>query len=85
MLPRSDRDPARTELADRLASVHHELHEGLEPALAGIRLGLQGARNLLTLDPAASGELLAHLQAEVDLAVEAARRLSLLLVGTARE
>ncbi|MEI5672494.1 MULTISPECIES: histidine kinase [unclassified Nocardioides] len=51
------------------------MHDGLGPALAGIRLGLQGARNLLADHPEAGLELLAHLQAEVDLAVEAVRSL----------
>lgn len=65
-----------------LAEVHHELHEGLGPTLAGIRLGLQGARNLLERDPEAALELLAHLQAEAELVAEAAGRLARLLVGS---
>lgn len=56
--------------------IRREIHDGLGPSLAGIRLGLQGARNLLTDHPEAGRELLAHLQGEVDLAVEGVRTLS---------
>ncbi|WP_244932107.1 sensor histidine kinase [Nocardioides sp. W7] len=56
--------------------IRREIHDGLGPSLAGIRLGLQGARNLLTDHPEAGRELLAHLQGEVDVAVEAVRTLS---------
>lgn len=56
--------------------IRREIHDGLGPSLAGIRLGLQGARNLLQTDPEAGRELLAHLQAEVDVATNAVRSLS---------
>ena len=39
--------------------IRREIHDGLGPSLAGIRLGLQGARNLLQTDPAAGQALLA--------------------------
>lgn len=56
--------------------IRREIHDGLGPSLAGIRLGLQGARNLLETDPAAGQELLAHLQAEVEAATNGVRSLS---------
>ncbi len=84
VLPAPGRAPAYDDLLVRLAHVHDELHEGLGPTLAGIRLGLQGARNLLARDPEAALELLAHLQAEAELVAEAASRLAR-LVGNGRE
>lgn len=57
-------------------TIRRELHDGLGPSLAGIRLGLQGARNLLRTDPAAAGELLAVLQDELDGRVDDVRTLS---------
>lgn len=68
----------------RLASVRteerrvlrRELHDGLGPSLAGIRLGLQGARNLVGRDPAQAEQLLAALQDELDGRVEDVRALS---------
>lgn len=75
-----DLDDAR----DRLTTVRlqerrvirRELHDGLGPSLAGIRLGLQAARNVVETDPAAAAELLATLQAELDHQVEDVRQLS---------
>ncbi len=75
-----DLDDAR----DRLTSVRleerrvlrRELHDGLGPSLAGIRLGLQGARNLVGHDPVAAEALLAQLQAELDHRVDDVRVLS---------
>jgi signal transduction histidine kinase len=75
-----DLDDAR----DRLTSVRleerrvlrRELHDGLGPSLAGIRLGLQGARNLVAQDPIAAETLLAQLQAELDHRVDDVRALS---------
>jgi signal transduction histidine kinase len=72
------------EMRSRLAAVRleerrvirREIHDGLGPSLAGIRLGLQGARNLLATDPAAGEQLLAHLQDEVDAATTGVRSLS---------
>lgn len=72
------------ELRARLSSVRleerrvirREIHDGLGPSLAGIRLGLQGARNLLDADPAAGRALLANLQDEVEAATDGVRSLS---------
>lgn len=69
---------------DRLSSVRleerrvirRELHDGLGPSLAGIRLGLQGVRNLLPNNPAAAAELLESLQRELDFSVDGVRSLS---------
>lgn len=66
---------SRVRLEERRV-IRREIHDGLGPSLAGIRLGLQGARNLLLDHPEAGRELLAHLQSEVDLAVEGVRTLS---------
>ncbi|MFI7586579.1 histidine kinase [Spongisporangium articulatum] len=75
-----DLDAARERLTSaRLAErrvIRRELHDGLGPSLAGIRLGLQGARNVLAHDPAAAGELLAALQEELDGRVDDVRALS---------
>ncbi|HET9420416.1 MAG TPA: histidine kinase, partial [Nocardioides sp.] len=54
---------SRVRLEERRV-IRREIHDGLGPSLAGIRLGLQGARNLLATDPAAGEALLAHLQDE---------------------
>ncbi|SHN27150.1 sensor histidine kinase [Cryptosporangium aurantiacum] len=56
--------------------IRRELHDGLGPSLAGIRLGLQGARNLIGRDPQAAGTLLAALQDELDGRVNDVRTLS---------
>lgn len=82
VLPTSGREPAYDELRALLVRVHDELHEGLRPTLAGILMGLQGARNLVATDPEAAAELLAHLRAEAELVTEATSRLARLLVGS---
>lgn len=72
------------ELRSRLAAarleerrvLRREIHDGLGPSLAGISLGLQGARNLLLTDSRAGYELLAHLQGEVETAANSVRGLS---------
>ncbi|GAA1761962.1 hypothetical protein GCM10009795_005500 [Nocardioides hankookensis] len=72
------------ELRSRLAAarleerrvLRREIHDGLGPALAGIGLGLQGARNLLRSDPDAGVELLERLQSEVESAALSVRSLS---------
>lgn len=56
--------------------IRREIHDGLGPSLAGISLGLQGARNLMGSDPQAGLELLAHLQAEIEVATASVRSLS---------
>jgi signal transduction histidine kinase len=72
------------EARDRLTSarleerrlIRRELHDGLGPSLAGIRLGLQAARNLVPTDADAAAELLGSLQAELDTRVDDVRQLS---------
>ena len=66
---------ARARLEERRV-IRREIHDGLGPSLAGLRLGLQGARNLLATDPVAAAELLSTLQAELDQRVSDVRSLS---------
>ena len=66
---------SRARLEERQV-IRREIHDGLGPALAGLRLGLQGARNLLTTDPAGAAELLSGLQSELDQRVTDVRTLS---------
>jgi signal transduction histidine kinase len=65
----------RARLAERQV-IRRELHDGLGPWLSGLRLGLQGARNLLELDPAATAAVLDALGAEADARVDDVRALS---------
>ncbi|MDQ0374268.1 sensor histidine kinase [Cellulomonas humilata] len=70
------RDAAtRARLAERRL-IRRELHDGIGPWLSGLRLGLQGARNTLTRDPAAADAILDALQAEVEQRVQDVRLLS---------
>jgi len=70
------RDAAtRARLAERKV-IRRELHDGFGPWLSGLRLGLQGARNLLLSDPAGADTVLAALQREVTQRVEDVRVLS---------
>jgi signal transduction histidine kinase len=71
----SRRRLASARLAERRV-IRREIHDGLGPSLAGLRLGLRGARNLLESDPAAAAELLATLQDELDQRVADVRTLS---------
>ncbi|UYP19278.1 histidine kinase [Rhodococcus sp. Z13] len=57
-------------------TIRRELHDGLGPSLAGVRLGLQGARNLVTVDPATATELVDELLRELDRQVDGVRELS---------
>ena len=57
-------------------TIRRELHDGLGPSLAGVRLGLQGARNLLTTDPEAAVGLVDELLRELDRQVDGVRELS---------
>lgn len=66
---------SRVRLEERRV-IRREIHDGLGPSLAGIQLGLQGARNLLESDPRAGQELLARLQDEVESATHGVRNLS---------
>jgi signal transduction histidine kinase len=76
----ADLDTIRRRLAEvRLEErrvIRREIHDGLGPSLAGIHLGLQGARNLLRTDPDAGLALLGDLQAEVEAATHGVRSLS---------
>lgn len=66
---------ASARLAERRV-IRREIHDGLGPSLAGLRLGLRGARNLLETDPAAAAALLSTLQDELDQRVAEVRTLS---------
>ncbi len=57
-------------------TIRRELHDGLGPSLAGVRLGLQGARNLIDTDSAAAGDLVDELLRELDRQVDGVRELS---------
>lgn len=57
-------------------TIRRELHDGLGPSLAGLRLGLEGVRNLMADDPVAAGHVLSVLQAELDQRVQDVRSLS---------
>ncbi|SDE33866.1 sensor histidine kinase [Auraticoccus monumenti] len=53
--------------------IRRELHDGLGPWLAGLRLGLRGAANLVERDPGAAVTMLGALQAELDQRIEDVR------------
>jgi signal transduction histidine kinase len=57
-------------------ALRRELHDGLGPALAGVGYGLQAARNLMAVDPAAAGQLLDRLATELDARIEEVRTLA---------
>lgn len=56
--------------------IRREIHDGLGPSLAGLRLGLQGARNLLGRDDTAAARILEQLQCDLDERVDDVRTLS---------
>lgn len=56
--------------------IRRELHDGLVPWLAGLRLGLQGAQNQVTADPAAATSMLAELQSELTRRIDDVRAAS---------
>jgi signal transduction histidine kinase len=56
--------------------IRRELHDGLVPWLAGLRLGLQGAQNLVGADPAAAAAMLAELQRELTRRIDDVRSAS---------
>ncbi|WP_051297858.1 sensor histidine kinase [Brevibacterium album] len=62
-------------LAER-KRIRRELHDGIGPWLSGLRLGLQGARNVLAADPAGADAVLAALQEEAAHRVQDVRLLS---------
>ena len=76
----SDVDDARARLSrarlEERRVIRREIHDGLGPSLAGLRLGLQGARNLMATDPPAAAALLTTLQSELDQRVSDVRTLS---------
>jgi two-component system NarL family sensor kinase len=55
--------------------LRRELHDGLGPALAGIALGVDAARNLITTAPHAADSLLADLKQETLSSVREVRRI----------
>ncbi|MBD5785641.1 two-component sensor histidine kinase [Cellulosimicrobium terreum] len=65
----------RARLAERRV-IRRELHDGVGPWLTGLRLGLQGARNVLGTDPAAAAAILDALGAEAEQRAEDVRTLS---------
>ncbi|WP_028656886.1 sensor histidine kinase [Nocardioides sp. J54] len=56
--------------------LRRDLHDGLGPAIAGIRLGLTAARNLRERDPEAADRMLDQLGEELQLRSEEVRRMS---------
>jgi signal transduction histidine kinase len=66
-------------------SLRRELHDGLGPALAGIGLGLQAARNTIERDPVGTADLLERLSVELDARVEEVRGLARGLLPPALE
>ncbi|WP_436793347.1 sensor histidine kinase [Actinospongicola halichondriae] len=56
--------------------LRRELHDGFGPALAGIGLGLQAARNTVAVDADAAGALLGRLATEIEERVEEVRTLA---------
>ncbi|KGN35833.1 histidine kinase [Knoellia flava TL1] len=76
----ADVDDARARLSrarlEERRVIRREIHDGLGPSLAGLRLGLQGARNLMATDPSAAAALLSTLQSELDQRVTDVRTLS---------
>jgi signal transduction histidine kinase len=56
--------------------IRREIHDELGPSLAGLRLGLQGARNLLGRDDEAVARILEELQNDLDQRVTQVRTLS---------
>jgi signal transduction histidine kinase len=65
----------RARLAERRV-IRRELHDGIGPWLSGLRLGLQGARNVVGSDPAAAVQVLDALGDEVGQRMEDVRALS---------
>jgi two-component system, NarL family, sensor kinase len=55
--------------------IRRDLHDGLGPALAGVALGLDAARNTLRRDPAGTERTLTSLKAEVQASLADVRRL----------
>jgi two-component system NarL family sensor kinase len=64
-----------TALEEERRRIRRDLHDGLGPALAGVALGLDAARNLMDNDPTAADELLRQLKIETQSCVTDIRRL----------
>ncbi|HEY5788186.1 MAG TPA: histidine kinase [Microlunatus sp.] len=56
--------------------IRRELHDGLVPWLAGLRLGLQGVQNTITGDPATAMEMLTELHSELTRRIDDVRSAS---------
>jgi signal transduction histidine kinase len=57
-------------------ALRRELHDGLGPALAGINLGLQAARNMLDTSPTTAVELFDRISVELEGRIEEVRGLA---------
>lgn len=53
--------------------LRRELHDGLVPWLAGLRLGLQGVQNLISADPTRAAAMLTELRSELTRRIEDVR------------
>jgi signal transduction histidine kinase len=53
--------------------IRRELHDGLAPWLAGLRLGLRGVSNVIERDPRSAREMLTALQSELDQRIDDVR------------
>ncbi|WP_154793475.1 sensor histidine kinase [Occultella kanbiaonis] len=56
--------------------IRRELHDGLGPWLAGLRLGLQGVTNTIGTDPEGATKMLRALQGELDQRIEDVRSIA---------
>lgn len=73
---RRARDTATRARLEERRIIRREVHDGLGPWLSGLRLGLQGALNLIERDPAAARTVLAGLADEAGRRVDDVRTLS---------
>jgi signal transduction histidine kinase len=67
---------AVTALAEEQRRMRRDLHDGLGPVLAGLRLSIGSARRMIVADPAAADRILTDAQADAQAAVEDVRRLA---------
>lgn len=72
----ASRDRLTTARLQERQVIRRELHDGLVPWLAGLRLGLQGAQNLVAVDPATAASMLAELQVELTRRIDDVRAAS---------
>src|SRR5439155_16108752 len=66
---RRSRERLVTAREEERRRLRRDLHDGLGPALAGLTIELDAARNLLTRDPAAAGALLPELKSRAQAAI----------------